>query len=115
MNRIDDVVVFNSLGKEEIFKIIDLILRDVMKRLANMGYKLTLTAEAKELIAEKGYDPQFGARPLHRAIQKYIEDPLAEFILNESPSENSQFEAVLNDEKDGLKISLASETTVKEN
>lgn len=113
LNRIDDVVVFNSLGKPEIFKIIDLLLKDVMRRLNSMGYKLSLSDEAKEFIAEKGYDPQFGARPLHRALQKYIEDPLAEFILNEQPAENSSFEAVMNDEKDGLKITLIHEA-VKE-
>ena len=109
LNRIDDVIVFNSLGKPEIFKIIDLLLKDVMRRLSNMGYKLSLSDEAKEFIAEKGYDPQFGARPLHRALQKYIEDPLAEFILNEQPAENSSFEAVMNDEKDGLKVTLIHE------
>jgi ATP-dependent Clp protease ATP-binding subunit ClpC len=113
LNRIDDVMVFNPLGKEEIFQIIDLLLKGVKKRLTIMGFELLLSQEAKEFIAEKGYDPQFGARPLHRALQKYIEDPLAEFILNEQPSENSQFEAVMNDEKDGLKITLAKET-VKE-
>ena len=110
LNRIDDVVVFNSLGKPEIHKIIDLLLKDVMRRLSNMGYLLTLSDEGKDFIAEKGYDPQFGARPLHRAIQKYIEDPLAEFILNEQPAENSSFIAVMNEEKDGLKITLIHET-----
>ncbi|MBL7816919.1 MAG: ATP-dependent Clp protease ATP-binding subunit [Saprospiraceae bacterium] len=115
LNRIDDVIVFNSLGKEEIFQIIHLTLANVMKRLSNMGFTMTLSEEAKEFLAEKGYDPQFGARPLHRAVQKYIEDPLAEFILNESPAEGSQFEAVLNDAKDGLLITLkAEETTIKE-
>ncbi len=104
LNRIDDVVVFNALGKEEIFKIIDLSLRGVMKRLSTMGFQLNLSAEAKEFLSEKGYDPQFGARPLNRAIQKYIEDPLAEFILSEQPAEGTHFEAILNDEKDGLKI-----------
>ncbi|MDZ7877104.1 MAG: ATP-dependent Clp protease ATP-binding subunit [Saprospiraceae bacterium] len=104
LNRIDDVVVFNSLSKEDIFKIIDLTLRGVKNRLATMGYKLQLSEEAKEFLSEKGYDPQFGARPLNRAIQKYIEDPLAEFILGEQPAEGTDFEAVLNEEKDGLKI-----------
>ena len=110
LNRIDDVVVFNSLGKDEIFKIIDLMLKGVKKRLSTMGFKLDLSVEAKDFLSEKGYDPQFGARPLNRAIQKYIEDPLAEFILGEQPTEGTHFEAVLNEEKDGLKIvRLASE------
>jgi ATP-dependent Clp protease ATP-binding subunit ClpC len=106
LNRIDDVIVFNSLGKEEIFRIIDLMLNSVMKRLKAMGFTMKLSEEAKEFLAEKGYDPQFGARPLHRAIQKYIEDPLAEFILNESPAEGSDFIAIMNEEKDGLRVML---------
>ncbi|HWB25858.1 MAG TPA: ATP-dependent Clp protease ATP-binding subunit [Chitinophagaceae bacterium] len=82
LNRVDDVVVFNSLNKEHIFEIIDILMKGVHKRLANLGFTLRLTQEAKEFIADKGYDVQFGARPLHRAIQKYLEDPLAEEILN---------------------------------
>jgi ATP-dependent Clp protease ATP-binding subunit ClpC len=78
LNRIDDVVIFNSLDKSHLFKIIDIALNDVFTRLGNLGYTIELTDEAKEFLAEKGYDPQFGARPLHRAIQKYMEDPLAE-------------------------------------
>ena len=109
LNRIDDVIVFNSLGKEEIFKIIDITLSDLHKRLDGMGYSLILSDPAKDFVAEKGFDPQFGARPLHRAIQKYIEDPLAEFILNKNPEEGSVFEAVMNKDKDGLVISLSKE------
>ena len=82
LNRIDDVIIFNSLTQEHIFQIIDILLKGVMKRLNNLGFSLELTEEAKKYIAEKGYDQQFGARPLHRAIQKYLEDPLAEEILN---------------------------------
>jgi len=82
LNRIDDVVIFNSLTKEHIFEIIDILLKGVMKRLVTLGFSLELTEEAKSFIADKGYDHQFGARPLHRAIQKYLEDPLAEEILN---------------------------------
>jgi ATP-dependent Clp protease ATP-binding subunit ClpC len=82
LNRIDDVIIFNSLTKENIFEIIDILMKGVMKRLINLGFSLELTEEAKSFIADKGYDQQFGARPLHRAIQKYLEDPLAEEILN---------------------------------
>ncbi len=116
LNRIDDIVIFNSLGQEDIFKIIDISLVDLHKRLENMGYTLTLGEEAKKFVAEKGFDPQFGARPLNRAIQKYIEDPLAEYILNEGPPEGSALMAVLNEESDGLNITLAKEvnTDVKE-
>lgn len=82
LNRVDDVVIFNSLSKENILEIIDLLLKDVTQRLSTLGFSLELTKEAKDFIAEKGYDVQFGARPLHRAIQKYLEDPLAEEIIN---------------------------------
>ncbi|MEJ7830679.1 MAG: ATP-dependent Clp protease ATP-binding subunit, partial [Segetibacter sp.] len=82
LNRIDDVVIFNSLSKENIFEIIDILMKGVMKRLTTLGFSLEITSEAKDFIADKGYDIQFGARPLHRAIQKYLEDPLAEEILN---------------------------------
>ena len=108
LNRIDDVVIFNALEKEQIAQIIDISLKDLYKRLRGMNFTLVLSDEAKAFVAEKGYDPQFGARPLNRAIQKYIEDPLAEAILNENPSEGSTLEAVLNDEKDGLKIAVKS-------
>ncbi len=104
LNRIDDVVIFDSLEKEDIFKIIEIALKDLYHRLENMGFKLSLTAGAKKYVAEKGFDPQFGARPLNRAIQKYIEDPLAEFILNESPEEGSELKAVLSKTKDGIQI-----------
>ncbi|GEP93995.1 ATP-dependent Clp protease ATP-binding subunit [Chitinophaga cymbidii] len=82
LNRIDDVIIFNSLSKEHIYTIIDITMKGVLVRLQNLGFSLELTDEAKGFLAEKGYDQQFGARPLHRAIQKYLEDPLAEEILN---------------------------------
>jgi ATP-dependent Clp protease ATP-binding subunit ClpC len=82
LNRIDDVVIFNQLTEENIFSIIDILMKGVTKRLVNLGLTLDLSEEAKKFISEKGYDSQFGARPLHRAIQKYLEDPLAEEILN---------------------------------
>ncbi|HRN48509.1 MAG TPA: AAA family ATPase, partial [Niabella sp.] len=82
LNRIDDVVIFNSLTKENIFSIIDISMKQVLKRIQALGYGLELTEEAKGFLADKGYDQQFGARPLHRAIQKYLEDPMAEEILN---------------------------------
>lgn len=82
LNRIDDVIIFNALEKDKIFKIIDIVLRDLYKRVEEMGYSLKLDEQAKDFLANKGYDPQFGARPLNRAIQKHLEDPLAEFILN---------------------------------
>ncbi|MDB4505828.1 MAG: ATP-dependent Clp protease ATP-binding subunit [Saprospiraceae bacterium] len=109
LNRIDDVVIFNSLDQDDIFKIIDITLKDLHKRLEGMGYKLRLTDGAKKFVAEKGYDPQFGARPLHRAIQKYIEDPLAEFILGQNPTEGSSFKAVMRKDGEGLDIDFEKE------
>lgn len=82
LNRVDDVVIFNSLNQDHIFEIIDILMKGVLKRLSTLGFSLELTPEAKAFLAEKGYDAQFGARPLHRAIQKYLEDPLAEEILS---------------------------------
>ena len=104
LNRIDDVVIFNSLGQEEIFKIIDIALSDLYKRLNGLEFSLKLDEDAKKFVAEKGFDPQFGARPLHRAIQKYIEDPLAEFILNNNPEGGAHLMARLNETSDGLVI-----------
>lgn len=82
LNRIDDIILFNSLTQEDIHKIIDIELSGLIKRIEQNGYLLKITEEAKNFIAEKGFDTQFGARPLKRAIQKYIEDPLAEEIIN---------------------------------
>ncbi|MEJ6980497.1 ATP-dependent Clp protease ATP-binding subunit [Pedobacter sp. P351] len=81
LNRVDDVIVFNSLSKEDIFKIIDIELTALFSRVTALGYAVTLTDTAKDFIAENGYDANFGARPLKRAIQKFLEDPIAEEIL----------------------------------
>ncbi len=106
LNRIDDVVVFNSLTKDNIYLIIDIIMKHVLARLVNLGLNLVLTSEAKDFIADKGYDVQFGARPLHRAIQKYIEDPLAEEILNHSVKEGDTLVGDIDKEKTGLTFTL---------
>ena len=81
LNRIDDVVVFNPLEKEDIGKIVEIEANALIKRMMDIGYSLTLSSEAIHFIGEKGYDPKYGARPLARAIQKYVEDPLAEEIV----------------------------------
>ncbi len=81
LNRLDDVIVFNSLQREHIHKIIDITLGKLFDRILQLGYSIELTDKAKDFLAEKGYDHQFGARPLNRAIQKYLEDPVAEEIL----------------------------------
>ena len=111
LNRIDDVVIFNSLSKENIFNIIDILMKNVLKRLAVLGFTLELSLEAKEFIADKGYDSQFGARPLHRAIQKYLEDPLAEEILNMSVKVGDTLIAKLDIENTKLKFELKKKET----
>jgi ATP-dependent Clp protease ATP-binding subunit ClpC len=93
INRLDDIIVFNSLERVDLHQIIDLLLVKLMTRLANLGFAVELTEKAKDFIADKGYDPQYGARPLNRAIQKYLEDPLAEEILKGELAEGEVIEA----------------------
>ncbi|MBL0181962.1 MAG: ATP-dependent Clp protease ATP-binding subunit [Chitinophagaceae bacterium] len=114
LNRIDDVVVFNSLTKENIFSIIDILMQGVMKRLSNLGFSMELSEKAKEFIADKGYDSQFGARPLHRAIQKYLEDPLAEEILNMNIKNGDIMIAELDEAAEKIKFTLKPEEKKKE-
>ncbi len=115
LNRIDDVVIFNSLTEEHIGQIIDIIMKDVMKRLSNLGFNLDLKDAAKHFIAEKGYDVQFGARPLHRAIQKYLEDPLAEELLNQKIKEGDTVIADLDEEKKELTFKVDNKRSSKKN
>jgi ATP-dependent Clp protease ATP-binding subunit ClpC len=85
LNRIDEVIVFHKLTMEEIKEIIDLLITRVRAQVAEHELQLELTDAAKELLAEKGWDPSMGARPLRRAIQRYIEDPLADEVLRQGP------------------------------
>ena len=103
LNRIDDIVIFNSLDKDSIFRIIDIAMASLLKRLQTIGYDIRLTEAAKSFLSEKGYDPAFGARPLHRAIQKYVEDPLAEEILRANAKPGDLFELDVDTENDKLK------------
>jgi len=102
LNRIDDVVMFNSLTKDDIFRIIDIELKGLFDRVNTLGYKIKLTPTAKSFVAEKGYDIQFGARPLKRAIQKYIEDPMAEVIIQADIREGDTISVGLNKNKEKL-------------
>ncbi|MEY3589621.1 MAG: ATP-dependent Clp protease ATP-binding subunit [Chitinophagaceae bacterium] len=111
LNRIDDVVIFNSLSRENIFDIIDILMKGVMKRLSNLGFSLELSEKAKSFLADKGYDVQFGARPLHRAIQKYLEDPLAEEILNMNVKEGDVLLADTDEEQTKLSFTLKQPTS----
>ncbi len=114
LNRIDDIVIFNNLEKEDIAKIIDLELNKLYKRLEKLNYKVELTDEAKEFLAEKGWDKDFGARPLKRAIQKYIEDLLAEMLINKHLTEGETVTLKLNDAKDALEGMKQAEKTAAE-
>ena len=98
LNRVDDMIMFKSLQREDIHKIIDLELDKLFQRIEGLGYILTLTDKAKDFIVDQGYDEKFGARPLKRAIQKYIEDPLAEGIINQNLNEG---DTVIMDREDG--------------
>ncbi|WP_299126891.1 ATP-dependent Clp protease ATP-binding subunit [uncultured Winogradskyella sp.] len=113
LNRIDDVIVFNALEKEDINKIIDIELVKLISRIKDLGYNLKLTDKAKDYIADKGFDKQYGARPLNRAIQKYVEDALAEEIINAKIQEGDTITMDLDTNNDELKIKVKSsnETT----
>ena len=106
LNRIDDVIIFNTLEKADIHKIIDIELEKLLTRISNLGYSLSLTDEAKDFIVEKGFDKQYGARPLKRAIQKYIEDALAEKIVNSKLKENDSIVMDLDSENNELSIKI---------
>jgi ATP-dependent Clp protease ATP-binding subunit ClpC len=106
LNRIDDVIMFNSLGKEDIHKIIDIELTKLYGRLNGLGYNVQITEDAKNFIEEKGYDAQYGARPLKRAIQKYVEDPLAEEIIKSSPAEGDIIEVAFDKEKNEVFVQV---------
>jgi ATP-dependent Clp protease ATP-binding subunit ClpC len=106
LNRIDDVVVFNALEREDIHRIIDIELKKLYLRIKDIGYDLQLTDKAKDYIAEKGFDKQYGARPLKRAIQKYIEDALAEEIVNSKLEEGDTIHMDLDEAKEELTIKI---------
>ncbi len=106
LNRVDDMVLFKSLNREDIHKIIDLELSKLYKRLNDLGYKISLTEKAKDFIVEKGYDEKFGARPLKRAIQKFIEDPLAEEIIKSNLHEGDKIKIDLNPKGEELTVSV---------
>ncbi len=106
LNRIDDIVIFNSLVREDIHKIIDIELGQLLRRVLKLGYTLEVSEKAKDFILDKGWDAQFGARPLKRAIQKYIEDALAEEIIRSTLHENDRILVELNEEKQEIAIRI---------
>jgi ATP-dependent Clp protease ATP-binding subunit ClpC len=106
LNRIDDVVMFNNLSREDIHQIIDIELKNLYKRMEDLGYKIKMTENAKDFISDKGFDPNFGARPLKRAIQKYLEDPLAEEIIKAKLGEGDVIEVDFDKEKVEITIQV---------
>ena len=106
LNRIDDVVIFESLERKDIHKIIDIELAHLYKRIDEMEYKIKVSEKAKDYIIEKGWDEQFGARPLKRAIQKYIEDQLAEEIINSALHTGDTIVVDHDAKKDDISISI---------
>lgn len=106
LNRIDDVVMFNSLTKEDLHQIIDIELKDLLLRITGLGYKARISAPAKDFLAEKGYDLKFGARPLKRSIQKYLEDPLAEVIIESKLEEGDTLSIGFDSKAEQIKIKV---------
>ena len=106
LNRIDDVILFQSLKREHIHSIIDIELNSLSKRVVDLGYGFEVTDSAKDFIVEKGYDEKYGARPLRRAIQKHLEDPFAEEIINSAVEEGDLLKADFKEGDEGLTISV---------
>jgi ATP-dependent Clp protease ATP-binding subunit ClpC len=107
LNRVDDMILFKTLDRDSIYKIIDLELAHLYKRINDLGYEISLKKDAKDFIVDKGYDSKYGARPLKRAIQKYVEDPLAEQIINSEISQGDKIVLSVNAQKDGLVSKIA--------
>ncbi len=112
LNRIDDVVIFESLKREDIHKIIDIELSQLYGRIQEMGYFITVSEKAKDFLIEKGWDEQFGARPLKRAIQKYVEDPLAEEIIKTTLNEGDNIMVDLDAKKNDIKVEISKPKTL---
>ena len=113
INRLDDIIIFNSLTKENLYQIIDINLKKLYSKADEIGYSIDLTDEAKDFIIDKGYNPKYGARPLERAIQKYIEDPLAEDIINTNLKEGDSIKINVNKDKTALKVSISKPKKAK--
>ena len=110
LNRIDDIVIFNALEQDDIRKIVDIELTGLIKRVQKLGYQITITEAAKDFVSEKGFDKKYGARPLNRAIQKHIEDLVAENIVSNFIKEGDQILIEKNDNKDILELLLNQES-----
>lgn len=113
LNRVDDALIFHQLEREHIYLIIDITAKDLFSRMTSMGISIELMQDAKDFLVDKGYDPTFGARPLHRAVMKYIEDPLAEEILKGTFPQGSIVRVNCNKEKEELEFSKVVQETIE--
>jgi ATP-dependent Clp protease ATP-binding subunit ClpC len=106
INRVDEIIYFKELGKEEILKIVDLEIEKTLTRAQKINYNLVVTSELKEHLVDVGYDPQYGARPLKRAIQKWIDDYVTEFIIENNPAEGTEMTITYDPESDKAVVSI---------
>ena len=106
INRLDEIITFDQLDINALIRIIDIELKGLYQRVENLGYRLEIDEAAKRFVAEKGYDVQFGARPLKRSIQNNLEDGLAELIINEEPKAGDRIRVSMNGAGDGLKMGI---------
>ncbi len=111
INRLDEIIYFRDLGKEEILKIVDLELTKTLSRATEIGYKLEVTDSTREHLVEVGYDPQYGARPLKRAIQKWVDDYVTEFIIENNPKQGTEIQVDYDSEKDESVVNVTKKVT----
>jgi ATP-dependent Clp protease ATP-binding subunit ClpC len=114
LNRIDDIIVFNSLDKNDIIKILDIRMARMLKRIEDLGYKITITDSAKSFLADKGFDADFGARPLQRALQKHLEETMAEKVLQGILKEGDTMVVDYTEGAEDLSITVANQISLSE-
>ena len=111
LNRVDEVIIFNNLEKNHIRQIVDIELVKVIKRVNDIGYKLEITLNAKDFLTEKGYDKKYGARPLNRAIQRYIEDLIAENVVSNNIKDGDNIEIDWIKKQNSLSLKIKEKTS----
>ena len=113
INRLDDIIYFKDLGKDEILKIVDLELTKTVKRASDIGYPIVITDTLKDHLVEVGYDPKYGARPLKRAIQRWVDDVITDFIIENNPGEGTKFNIDYSKEEDASVVKVDKPEKVK--
>ena len=112
LNRIDDIVIFNALEQQDIRQIVEIELKELISRIVKLGYKVTITEAAKDFLSEKGFDSKYGARPLNRAIQKHVEDLIAEHVVSNTIKEGDEISVVKSEKEDSLKLEVNKKSKV---